>query len=134
MAKDIETWMWVRACTALDYADPTARQSFQPRPGRAGLPAWEPPIDLLETPNSLWIIVAMPGVEVSSIEIAISGATIEIAGTRPIPPALQGAAIHRMEIPYGRFERQVGLPAGHFELEHHHVADGCLTLSLRKLR
>jgi HSP20 family molecular chaperone IbpA len=125
--------MWVRACTALEYADPTARQSFQPRPGRAG-PSWEPPIDLLETADSLWIIVAMPGVEVSSIEIAVSGGTIQIAGIRPIPSALQGAAIHRMEIPYGRFERHVTLPAGRFELERHYVADGCLTLSLRKGR
>ncbi|HTH98160.1 MAG TPA: Hsp20/alpha crystallin family protein [Stellaceae bacterium] len=132
MARDIESWMWLRACAALDYADPAARSSFQPR-GGAGQPGWEPPIDLLETPDSLWIIVAMPGVDVSTIEVMISGGSIEIAGIRPIPSALKGAAIHRMEIPYGRFERHVGLPAGRFELERRHVADGCLTLSLRKL-
>ena len=43
------------------------------------------------------------------------------------------AAIHRLEIPYGRFERRIALPAGRFEVARSDLVDGCLTLSLRKL-
>jgi HSP20 family protein len=134
VAKDLESWMWAEAVSALERADRLHRQSFRPLPGRATQPAWEPPLDLLETPDALWIIVALPGVETGDVEVAIVGGTIHIAGTRPIPPALRGAAIHRLEIPYGRFERQVTLPAGRYELAHRALTDGCLTLSLHKLR
>lgn len=126
--------MWAEAVSALERAERVHRQSFRPLPGRGAQPAWEPPLDVLETPEALWIIVALPGVEPAEVEVAIAGGTIHIVGTRPIPPALRGAAIHRLEIPYGRFERQVHLPAGRFELAHRTLTDGCLTLSLRKLR
>jgi hypothetical protein len=38
-----------------------------------------------------------------------------------------------MELPYGRFERRVALPAGEYELVRRDVADGCLTVVMRKL-
>ena len=41
--------------------------------------------------------------------------------------------IHRLEMPHGCFERRIGLPPGRYELGRSDLADGCLTLTLRKL-
>ena len=38
-----------------------------------------------------------------------------IAGERVLPQELRTATIHRLELPQGRFERQVPLPAGRYE-------------------
>jgi hypothetical protein len=56
-----------------------------------------------------------------------------VRGERPLPLAAQGAAIHRLEIPYGRFERRIGLPAGHYQVLQRLFDNGCLVLGLRKL-
>ena len=53
---------------------------------------------------------------------------------RAILPHEPGAASQRrLEVPHGCFERRVGLPAGRYELGRRELADGCLTLTLRKL-
>ena len=51
-----------------------------------------------------------------------------------LPAHLRRAAIHRLEIPYGRFERRIALPAGEFELLDRRLEHGCLALELRRLR
>ena len=43
-----------------------------------------------------------------------------------------GARIHRVEIPYGRFSRRVLLPNHRLELAGRRYADGCLTLTFAK--
>jgi HSP20 family protein len=45
-----------------------------------------------------------------------------------------GAAIHRLEIPYGRFERRIPLPPGNYRLHEQFLEDGCLVLVLRHLQ
>ena len=48
------------------------------------------------------------------------------------PDCSAGAHIHTVEIPYGRFERRIGLPMHALELSERHLKDGVLTLTLRK--
>jgi len=55
-----------------------------------------------------------------------------VAGTRSVPPAFRRAAVRRMEIPTGRFERVLTLPSGEYELRTRGVTHGCLLLSLAK--
>jgi hypothetical protein len=43
-----------------------------------------------------------------------------------------GAALKRLEIPYGRFERRIELPPGHYEIEQRDLEYGCLRLILRR--
>jgi HSP20 family molecular chaperone IbpA len=58
-----------------------------------------------------------------------------VTGLRPMPgQASRSAVIRRLEIPYGRFERRIELPAGRFEIGRRDLANGCLKLTLRKLR
>jgi HSP20 family protein len=130
--RDIERWMWAEAVEALARAERLQRQFF-----RLGLPEaralWEPPADILETEDELWIIAALPGVGAPQVEITIENGVLIIAGERLAPALKQAAIIHRIEIPQGRFARRIALPPGRFELERRDLVDGILTLSLRKL-
>lgn len=124
-------WMWADACALLDRAERLQRQFFDPGPRSAGA-GWEPPMDLFETERALWVVVALPGVAAEQIELSIQGSALVVAGVRKLPPEMRAAAIRRMEIPSGRFERQVQLPPGEYELALRSFVDGCLTLGLRK--
>jgi HSP20 family molecular chaperone IbpA len=130
--RDIESWMWAEACDALARAERLQRQFF-----RLGMPdtrpLWEPPVDILETEDELWIIAALPGVDAAQVEISVERGVLVIAGERLAPALKQAAVIHRLEIPQGRFARRIALPPGRFEIGRRDIADGCLTLTLRKL-
>ena len=65
---------------------------------------------MFESEQELTIVAALPGVEPQEIEIAIERGVLRVAGVRQLPPACSGAAIHRLEIPHGRFERRIRLP------------------------
>jgi HSP20 family protein len=130
--RDLEAWMWAEACEALARAERMHRQFF--RLGTSTVrPHWEPPVDILETEDELTIVAALPGVEEPQVEICVEDGALVIAGERPAPALKQAAIIHRLEIPQGRFERRIALPASRFELKHRDLAHGCLTLVLRKL-
>jgi HSP20 family molecular chaperone IbpA len=134
MATDPKDWMWAEACVMLERVEQMHRQFF--RPGLQGMQtaAWQPPIDVFETPDGLGIVVALPGVEIHDLDIAIERDLLVISGLRHLPSVARGAAIQRLEIPYGRFERHVRLPAGRFELGHPELDQGCLFITLAKLR
>ena len=132
MDKNYTNWMWSDACEMLARAERMHRQLFQPMRAVARQPAWEPPVDILETDSELLIFVALPGVASDRVEAAIHGADLLIAGTRTLPAALQTAAIHRLELPQGRFERRVRLPPGRYGAVRRAVIDGCLLITLQK--
>lgn len=125
--------MWLEACELLSEAERLQKQFFRPNnTGRT--PVWEPPIDLLETHDGLFITVALPGVAPEGVEVSLHGGNLVVSGVRPLPMRAQGGRIHRLEMPYGRFERRIPLPAGHYELVAHGLVHGCLQLNLKKLR
>lgn len=134
MATDPKDWMWAEACAVLERVEQMHRQFF--RPGLAGTQAatWQPPIDVFETADGFGVAVALPGVEIQDIDVAIERDILIIAGIRHLPALARGAAIQRLEIPYGRFERQVRLPSGRFQLGHPELANGCLFITLGKRR
>src|SRR5512144_208446 len=125
-------WMWAEACELLDRAERLHRRFFEVSLASTARPTWEPPVDLFETAEDVWLLVALPGVEPSRIEVQVDAGGVIVAGERPLPPELRFAAIHRLEIPHGRFERRVRLPQGRFSLEHQSVVHGCLVLGLRR--
>ncbi len=129
----LDTWMWAEACEALARAERLHRQFF--RLGEPGpRPVWEPPVDIFENGPELRIIAALPGVDAARLEVGVDGGVLVIAGERPAPALQRAAIIHRLELPQGRFERRIALPPERFELLKRELADGCLTLVLRKLR
>ena len=94
--------------------------------------AWEPPVDVLETGHSVLVLMALPGVEPERVEAAIDGGDLVVAGARVLPAALRTAVIHRLELPQGRFERRVRLPAGRYASVRHAMINGCLQITLEK--
>jgi HSP20 family molecular chaperone IbpA len=90
-------------------------------------------VDILETEGELLVIVALPGVDAEHIEAAIVDGELVIAGTRVLPRELQTAVIHRLELPQGRFERRVRLPAGSYRQPRRSAANGCLLIRLDKV-
>lgn len=125
-----EDMMWAEARAALDRAERLQRQFFH-RPS-AG-PRWEAPIDIFETAEALFILIALPGVDMDDVSVTLSAGILVVTGERRLPAELNHARIVRMEIPHGRFERRIELPPLPFEVTGRHLANGCLMLRLQKL-
>jgi HSP20 family molecular chaperone IbpA len=124
--------MWGDARRMLDQAERLHRQFFEL--GRsARQPLWEPPVDVFETAEGLFIEVALPGVDAEGVEVSFDNGVLQVVGERNLPEVSEPAVIRRLEIPYGRFERRVRLPAGHYKLARRELVNGCLVLTLRKL-
>jgi HSP20 family molecular chaperone IbpA len=123
--------MWSEACAMLARAEGLHRELFRPT-GPSALPAWEPPVDVLETDQEVLVLVALPGVDPDRVEAAIDGNDLVFAGTRVYPSELRTATIHRLELPQGRFERRVRLPGGRYSAVRRSAADGCLLIRLQK--
>ncbi|GIX28570.1 MAG: heat-shock protein [Burkholderiales bacterium] len=131
--RDTPEWMWAEACELLERADRLQRRFFQLGRGLARRPTWEPPVDIVEDGALVTILVALPGVPSEAVEVMIDGPMLRVVGHRPLPAGSRRAVIHRLEIPYGRFERRIELVAGRLQLERQELRDGCLRLLLRKL-
>ena len=125
-------WMWSEAFEMLARAEQLHREIFRPTGSVLQRPAWEPPMDVLETERAVLMLVALPGVNPSSVEISIEGDEMTISGCREFPPEMQTAAIHRLELPQGPFERRVKLPRGRYSAISRSASDGCLIIALEK--
>ena len=64
-------WMWSEAFEMLARAEQLHREIFRPTGSALQRPAWEPPMDVLETERAVLMLVALPGVNPSSVEISI---------------------------------------------------------------
>jgi HSP20 family molecular chaperone IbpA len=125
--------MWADACEMLTRAERLHRQFFEPSRAASRLPVWQPPADVLETEREVLILVALPGVDPDAVEAAIEDGALWVAGVRALPSELRSAAIHRMELPQGRFERRVPLPPGRYSTAvRRSFAEGCLLVRLDK--
>ena len=123
--------MWSEALTMLERAERLQRQFFTHAHA-----AWEPPVDIVESQDGLQVQVALPGVALDSITITLDAAGITVSALRPFPCRDSASHVHRIEIPYGRFERQIGLPLADprdpLELSGKAFADGVLTLTFTR--
>jgi len=129
---DSRNWMWSEALQMLARAERLHREVFTPAQGSQRGISWEPPTDVLETADAVLIFVALPGVDAEKVALAIRGGVLMISGERTLPDELRTAIIHRLELPQGRFERRIRLPAMRFELSRSTLANGCLLVTLTK--
>jgi HSP20 family molecular chaperone IbpA len=126
--------MWAEALQMLSQAERLQRQLFHPGGRRASEACWEPPVDVLETDREVLILAALPGVDPEDVATVIEDGVLVLSGRRTLLPQLQTAVIHRLELPQGCFERRIPLPAGRYDGVRRVVTNGCLQVSLRKLR
>ncbi|MGH8219369.1 MAG: Hsp20/alpha crystallin family protein [Steroidobacteraceae bacterium] len=126
-------WMWDEALHTLERAERRHRQFYGlTLAARRTEPLWEPPIDVFESEGQIVVFVALPGVAPESVGVEIGPAGLLVSAERPVPPELGTMRVRRLEIPYGRFERQLELTSGRYTLIERRIADGCLTIRLTK--
>ena len=130
---NLERWMWADACRLLERAERLRRQFFDPLSGEDNGTGWSPPIDLYETNDEFIVFVALPGVNPADIEVFLDDRTLGIRGQRRLPAIAKSSAIHRIEIPHGRFVTRFHLPALRFVLADRGFENGVLFLRLQKL-
>jgi len=116
----------------LERAERLHHEFFRPDGSAARLPAWEPPVDILETERDVLVLVALPGVDPDRAEVAIEDDHLVVAGLRVLPAAWRTALIHRLELPQGRFARRVRLPPGRYSDVRRVVVHGCLLITMQK--
>jgi HSP20 family protein len=124
-------WMWSEAFEMLARAERMHRQFFQPSGSPASV-AWEPPVDVLETEHAVLVLIALPGVDFTEVKALITQGELLISGHRTYPAEMRTAIIHRLELPQGRFERRIRLPAGRYSAIHRSEFNGSLLITLKK--
>jgi HSP20 family protein len=129
----LDAWMWIEACELLGRAERLNRQFFLPAEAGSRAPSWEPPVDVFEDEREIVIVVAMPGVPAAAVQVVQEDGALVVRGSRRLPLFGYGHRVRHLEIPYGVFERRVGLPSGRFQVGTPELSDGCLVLRLLKL-
>jgi len=71
---------------------------------------FRPQCDCFRTddPPALHVVLELPGIDPETVEVAVSGRSFSIAGTRA-RPNVAGARYQQMEIEYGPFQRRIEL-------------------------
>ena len=129
MKIDPLTSMWLEACDMLDRSDRLRRQLFVLADSPTRYACWEPPVDVFEANSELQVVVLLPGVSRDKLAVQICDDVLMITGESPFPVPNR-AKIHRLEIPYGAFEKRLHLPSPYYELKSSEYQDGFLTLHL----
>lgn len=70
--------------------------------------AWSPPVDVYETPEDVRVVVEVPGVDPSSLDIATTGNTLSIKGVK-VAADLPESMVQERERLFGHFHRQLTL-------------------------
>jgi HSP20 family protein len=131
-AVDPRTLMWTTACEMIDRAERLHRQFFQPIVAPMPELSWEPPLDIIETDSEILITVALPGVDPDDMKVSVDADGISVVGFRRPSTIPRGSRVHRLEIPYGKFERRINVQATGLPLDRSELANGCLTLKFAK--
>ena len=129
-SRDIQNFMWGEALQLLEQAERLQKAFSRPAETEQ---SWEPPIDVFETSEALFVHVALPGVPADAIVVGLEPDALTISAVRGFPVTARGARLHRVEVPYGRFFRRVPLPIPRLEPAGRSFIDGCLTLAFRKI-
>jgi HSP20 family protein len=132
--KDPTAWMWGEACDFIERAERMHRQFFRLAATGTGEAAWEPPVDVYEGDDELVIVVALPGVRATQVDVSAGGGVLVVRARRDPQADSSRLAVRQLEIPYGYFERRVALPAATLEAVSQELNHGCLVVRLRKVR
>jgi HSP20 family protein len=134
-AHDWDFLIWHRANDLLQQAGRIQRNFLQITAGAHYQVShgWEPPVNVVETDERLWVISALPGVAADRLDVRLEGRELVIAGDRPLPRCDDGE-IKIWEIPLGRFERRLRLVGGEKPLSVGEISlqDGLLIIEIRK--
>lgn len=71
---------------------------------------WVPPVDIKETENELVVIADVPGIDMKDIDVRMENGTLTVRGERKFERGTEEGGWHRLERPYGTFERVFTMP------------------------
>jgi HSP20 family molecular chaperone IbpA len=66
------------------------------------------------------------------MKVSVDSDGISVVGFRRPSAIPRGSRVHRLEIPYGKFERRIRVQAALLPLDQSELANGCLTLQFSK--
>lgn len=100
---------------------------------RTGGKTWCPNVDIIESEETVRVVVDLPGASASSIELTLTGNMLTLKGERIVSPTRPGDLVHRHERETGSFSRSIALPvAVNCEKVSADAKDGVLTVTLAK--
>ncbi|MDR3621847.1 MAG: Hsp20/alpha crystallin family protein [Paludisphaera borealis] len=111
---------------------PFAGPGGEPGPHRepTGGRPWSPPVDVYETPEEVVVVVEIPGVDASQVELSVANSLLIIRGTRT-PGARPDAHLRLRERRFGSFLRQVAISGEvDFDAAQAETVNGVLTIRL----
>jgi HSP20 family protein len=123
-------WMWLRALELADEAEHLQRRFLRYIGPGTDAVQWEPPVDIHETTDGLILLFALPGVAPEDIEIRLERIALTVTALRRVKPAERSALIRRLEIPHGRFVREIALSGPALRIAESHFLNGCLEVRL----
>jgi len=68
------------------------------------------PMDVAETNEEYILTAELPGVSMDNVQVNVEDNVITISGNKPAPEDSENVTYHRIERPYGSFQRSVALP------------------------
>jgi HSP20 family molecular chaperone IbpA len=139
-ANEWDILIWRRANDLLQQAERIHRNFLQVAASARyrvshGRPArWEPPVNVVETDDSFWVICALPGVSHDRLDVSLRGCELVIEGNRPLPKCCEDGELKIWEMPLGRFERRLKLVGGQqaISVGNTTLREGLLIIELRK--
>jgi HSP20 family protein len=98
-------------------------------------PVWTPGMDMYETADALVVVLDLADVDAERTEVHAEPHLLVVRGVRHERAARadEQRSYHALEIPYGRFERSVRLPAGlDTSAAHANYREGLLEITVPK--
>ena len=123
-------WMWLRAIELADEAERLHRRFLDYIGPGTDTVRWEPPVDIHETEDGLILLFALPGVAAEDIEVRLERTALILSALRRVRLPDPGAAIRRLEIPHGRFVREIALSGAPLRIADSRYINGCLEVRL----
>ena len=95
---------------------------------------WRPNVDIYESADEVIVMVDVAGLVKEDLHLEVNRNKIKIAGIRKLVKILHDARYCQAEIPHGRFERDVVLPAlVEANSAQATYADGILMVRMKKM-
>lgn len=97
------------------WADPEVNRVFDAFNRGFGAPdsgevLWNPPFDVQESEDHYVLRTEVPGVDPAHIDVSVENHVLTVTGEKKHESEETGAAYHRRERVFGRFERSFRLP------------------------
>lgn len=92
-----------------------------------------PPVDIVDLPEMVIVLVDLPGVSAETVELSLAGNLLSLTANRQRPEFASEARLYLRERVVGRIQRSIPLPAAISDDPiRAEVRDGLLTVTLRK--